>query len=350
MIAVLLVLATTAARPRPPRSSRTRARWRRSNAPRPSPPARARPTSPPRLGPAERLAARIPGMTSHPPDPGSAFRRLGADELYQALAGATPPADRRRPSPGRLRVAAAAASGRGSAACSTPSRSRSRTSRATGRWSPIASARERRRARASRSGCCKRAIATSACWSAGSRPGSTPATRPSPATTSSTRAASSWKAFEDRPVALASALPLTPDTAFLPRLAGHSFLMGHSLPLRRNMVSMFVDMVDSTGLIFSRTPEQVLGLIQTFMEVVVEIGAHHCGDVKDFEGDGAFLYFEGPGEAMPAAFRLRERLRRASPRGARAAAPAHLARPRPRGDRHRRHALPPDGRDRRDPA
>ena len=125
-----------------------------------------------------------------------------------------------------------------------------------------------------------------------------------------------WKAFEDRPAALASALPLTPDTAFLPRLAGHSFLMGHSLPLRRNMVSMFVDMVDSTGLIFSRTPEQVLGLIQAFMEVVIEIGAHHCGDVKDFEGDGAFLYFEGPGEAVPAAFRLRERLlerRRAVP-------------------------------------
>jgi class 3 adenylate cyclase len=52
----------------------------------------------------------------------------------------------------------------------------------------------------------------------------------------------------------------------------------------------------------------VLDLIQAFMEVVVEIGAHHCGDVKDFEGDGAFLYFEGPGEAVPAAFRLRQRL------------------------------------------
>ena len=125
-----------------------------------------------------------------------------------------------------------------------------------------------------------------------------------------------WKTFEDRPAAFVSALPLTPDTAFLPRLAGQSFLMGHSLPLRRNMVSMFVDMVDSTALIFSRTPEQVLSLVQIFMEGVVEIGAHHCGDVKDFEGDGAFLYFEGPGEAMPAAFRLRDRLherRRAVP-------------------------------------
>jgi class 3 adenylate cyclase/rhodanese-related sulfurtransferase len=126
-----------------------------------------------------------------------------------------------------------------------------------------------------------------------------------------------WKGFEEETTtAVASALPLTLDTAFLPRLAGQSFLMGHTLPLRRSMVSMFVDMVDSTGLIFSRSPEQVLALTQAFMEVVVEIGAHHCGDVKDFEGDGAFLYFEGPGEAMPAAFRLRERLlerRRAIP-------------------------------------
>ena len=30
-------------------------------------------------------------MTSHPPDRGPAFRRLGAEDLYQALAGATPP-------------------------------------------------------------------------------------------------------------------------------------------------------------------------------------------------------------------------------------------------------------------
>jgi class 3 adenylate cyclase len=121
-----------------------------------------------------------------------------------------------------------------------------------------------------------------------------------------------WTAFRERPAPVASALPLSADTAVLPRLAGPSFRMGRSLPLQ--MVSMFVDMVDSTGLIFSRTPEQVLALVQAFMEVVVDVGAHHCGDVHDFEGDGAFLYFEGPGEAVPAAFRLRERLlaRRAS--------------------------------------
>jgi class 3 adenylate cyclase len=124
----------------------------------------------------------------------------------------------------------------------------------------------------------------------------------------------SWAPFAERPAPLASALPLSADSAFLPRLAGQSFLLGRSLPLQAEMVSMFVDMVDSTGLIFSRTPEQVLALVQAFMEIVVDVGAHHCGDVHDFEGDGAFLYFEGPGEAVPAAFRLRERLlaRRAS--------------------------------------
>jgi class 3 adenylate cyclase len=117
-----------------------------------------------------------------------------------------------------------------------------------------------------------------------------------------------WAPFAEHPPALASALPLSADTAFLPRLAGQGFLTGRSLPLKTEMVSMFVDMVDSTGLIFSRTPEHVLALVQDFMEIVVDVGAYHCGDVHDFEGDGAFLYFEGPGEAVPAAFRLRERL------------------------------------------
>jgi class 3 adenylate cyclase len=44
------------------------------------------------------------------------------------------------------------------------------------------------------------------------------------------------------------------------------------------------------------------------MEAVIDVGVYHCGEVHDFEGDGAFLYFEGPGEAVPAAFRLRDEL------------------------------------------
>ncbi|MEN8133723.1 MAG: hypothetical protein ABFS45_26920, partial [Pseudomonadota bacterium] len=54
---------------------------------------------------------------------------------------------------------------------------------------------------------------------------------------------------------------------------------------------------------------------RAFMEVVIDVGVYHCGDVHDFEGDGALLYFEGPGEAVPAAFRFREELllRRSGP-------------------------------------
>ena len=254
-------------------------------------------------------------MPSHPPDPGPAFRRLGADDLYQALAGADPPliVDVRRQAafaslPQRLPDAVPIVLDAEPLRIPDVPRDRplvayclcsgEASSSRVAQWLLQDGYRD-----------VGVLVGGLQAWlDAGHA--AVPSNPPLDA------GGVTWKSFEDRPVALASALPLTPDTAFLPRLAGHSFLMGHSLPLRRNMVSMFVDMVDSTGLIFSRTPEQVLTLIQTFMEVVVEIGAHHCGDVKDFEGDGAFLYFEGPGEAVPAAFRLRERLlerRRAVP-------------------------------------
>jgi class 3 adenylate cyclase/rhodanese-related sulfurtransferase len=98
------------------------------------------------------------------------------------------------------------------------------------------------------------------------------------------------------------------DDPFLSRLEDNSFVHGRSLPLRRSMCVAFVDMVDSTEL-FARLPvEEVLRLVQAFMEVVVEVGALHCGDVHDFQGDGALLYFEGVGEAVPAAFEMRRRL------------------------------------------
>ena len=98
------------------------------------------------------------------------------------------------------------------------------------------------------------------------------------------------------------------ESLFLPRIAGQSFLEGLELPLRREMAVLFVDMVGSTRLVFERTPEEVLAVMQAFMEVVIDVGAYHCGDVHDFEGDGALLYFEGSGEAVPAAFRLRDEL------------------------------------------
>ena len=98
------------------------------------------------------------------------------------------------------------------------------------------------------------------------------------------------------------------ESLFLPRIAGQSFLEGLDLPLRREMAVLFVDMVGSTRLVFERSPEEVLAVMQAFMEIVIDVGAYHCGDVHDFEGDGALLYFEGAGEAVPAAFRLRDAL------------------------------------------
>ncbi len=100
------------------------------------------------------------------------------------------------------------------------------------------------------------------------------------------------------------------DSAFLPRIAGQTFLEGRELPLKREMVVLFVDMVASMRLVLGRSAEDVLEILQAFMEIVIDVGAYHCGDVHDFEGDGALLYFEGAGEAVPAAFRLRDELLR----------------------------------------
>ncbi len=93
-----------------------------------------------------------------------------------------------------------------------------------------------------------------------------------------------------------------------PLLAERSFLVGQALPVRRDMAVLFVDMVDSTPLLFRHSNERVLEIVQAFMAEVVNVAVQHCGDVHDFEGDGAMLYFAGPGEAVPAAFRLREAL------------------------------------------
>jgi class 3 adenylate cyclase len=118
-----------------------------------------------------------------------------------------------------------------------------------------------------------------------------------------------WKEFPLEELFRAQApTPLRVESTFLPRIAGQTFLEGRELPLRREMVSLFVDMVGSTRLVLSRSTEEVLQILQAFMEIVIDIGAYHRGDVHDFEGHGALLYFEGSGEALPAAFRLRDAL------------------------------------------
>lgn len=102
--------------------------------------------------------------------------------------------------------------------------------------------------------------------------------------------------------------PPRPAAGATSRLIAESALSGEKLPVRRDMAVLFVDMVDSTRLLFTHAPEDVLRLAQAFMEVVVDVAVQHCGDVHDFEGDGAMLYFAGPGEAVPAAFSLRAAL------------------------------------------
>jgi class 3 adenylate cyclase len=91
-------------------------------------------------------------------------------------------------------------------------------------------------------------------------------------------------------------------------IAEAAFLRGLALPARRDLAVLFVDMVDSTRLFATHAPEQVLGLVQAFMEIVTEIAVSHCGDVHDFEGDGAMLYFASPTESLPAAFAIRDAL------------------------------------------
>ena len=115
-----------------------------------------------------------------------------------------------------------------------------------------------------------------------------------------------WKEIELTPPPTTVGSPvITPETAFLP---GQGFLDGRELPMTRDMVLVFVDMVESTELVLHHSSEEVLKILQSFMEVVIDVGWYHCGDVHDFEGDGALLYFQGPGEALPAAFHLRDEL------------------------------------------
>jgi class 3 adenylate cyclase len=91
-------------------------------------------------------------------------------------------------------------------------------------------------------------------------------------------------------------------------MAELAFLPGERLPLKRNLAILFVDIVDSTALVMSLPPEQALDRVQQVMRAVVDVAVQHCGDVHDFQGDGAMLYFAGAAEAAPAAFAMRERV------------------------------------------
>jgi class 3 adenylate cyclase len=61
-------------------------------------------------------------------------------------------------------------------------------------------------------------------------------------------------------------------------------------------------------LLVHHTPEVVLGVVQGFMTLVTEVAFAHAGTVKDFEGDGALLYFASTKNAVRAALAIRRRL------------------------------------------
>jgi len=96
---------------------------------------------------------------------------------------------------------------------------------------------------------------------------------------------------------------------FLPGLVGN-YLAQQELPLRKELTVLFVDIADSTATVVNQPPEVALALVQSFMEVVTNIALAHCGDVKDYEGDGALLYFESVAEATQAALAIRDTLAR----------------------------------------
>ena len=79
-------------------------------------------------------------------------------------------------------------------------------------------------------------------------------------------------------------------------------------PVRRRLATLFVDIAGSTSLLVHHPPEVVLGVVQGFMSLVTEVASAHAGTVKDFEGDGALLYFASTKNAVSAALAIQRRL------------------------------------------
>lgn len=100
---------------------------------------------------------------------------------------------------------------------------------------------------------------------------------------------------------------LTEVQAFVPSLVAHT-LAQSELPIRRELAVLFVDIADSARAIVRQPLEAALVIIQRFTRLVTEIALAHCGDVKDYEGDGALLYFRSTAQAVRAALAIRTAL------------------------------------------
>jgi class 3 adenylate cyclase len=106
---------------------------------------------------------------------------------------------------------------------------------------------------------------------------------------------------------LTASAGLTRAESFLPSLADR-YLSGRGRPVRRRLATLFVDIAGSTRLVEHHPAETVLRIVQRFMHLVTDVALAYCGDVKDFEGDGALLYFESPSESAQAALAIRAAL------------------------------------------
>jgi adenylate cyclase len=84
----------------------------------------------------------------------------------------------------------------------------------------------------------------------------------------------------------------------------------------REAAVLFVDLIGSTALAAERDPAEVMGLLNRYFGIVVDVAHKHDGWVNKFEGDGALCVFGAPGDmddpagcALAAAREMDERLR-----------------------------------------
>jgi class 3 adenylate cyclase len=90
-------------------------------------------------------------------------------------------------------------------------------------------------------------------------------------------------------------------------LVAHS-LAQPGLPIQQELAVLFVDIAESTRTVVRQPLAAALAIIQRFTRLVTEIALAHCGDVKDYEGDGAMLYFRSVEQAAKAALAIRAAL------------------------------------------
>jgi class 3 adenylate cyclase len=109
------------------------------------------------------------------------------------------------------------------------------------------------------------------------------------------------------PVTPASPPELAQAYTFLPSLVEH-YLTRQELPTKKELAVVFVDLADSTQALLRQPPERAFAAVQRFMEMVTNVALAYCGDVKDYEGDGALLYFASLTQATRAALAIRAAL------------------------------------------